>query len=401
MRIRLLWLLVLTGLLVAGISADRYAWGFYAHRLINRMAVYTLPVEMLYLYKPGIAYLESHAVDADMRRYAIHAEGVRHYIDLDAYEKRPPQHFLEALASNTSLIFFNPSTDTMQRLDFHDIMAGERDRTNAIDSQNLRAQWTSFIRSTYYSNWEEEVKVSKDSLPEFVRNYIPWQVEIHMVESISDHGILPWHLQRMIHRLEYAFSHSEKENILRISADLGHYIADAHVPLHTTQNYNGQLTGQDGIHAFWESRIPELMAEEHFDFVVGNAKYVEDPASFFRNIIFESHESVDSVLGIEKRLSAQYPVIGQYCLHERIGQTTRMECPDYIIAYNDRLNGMVERRMRAAIHAIGSVWYTAWVNAGKPKLNSNELMMATGDEKELDGKAETIGSKPLGRNHDN
>ncbi len=38
--------------------------------------------------------------------------------------------------------------------------------------------------------------------------------------------------------------------ILKYSADLSHYIGDAHVPLHTTSNHNGQLTNQVGIHAF-------------------------------------------------------------------------------------------------------------------------------------------------------
>jgi hypothetical protein len=46
--------------------------------------------------------------------------------------------------------------------------------------------------------------------------------------------------------------------ILRLSADFGHYLGDLNVPLHTTMNYNGQLTGQEGIHGFWESRNPEI-----------------------------------------------------------------------------------------------------------------------------------------------
>ncbi len=68
---------------------------------------------------------------------------------------------------------------------------------------------------------------------------------------------------------------------MRISAEFGHYIADACVPLHTTSNYNGQLTDQVGIHAFWESRIPELFAVEEFDMIVGTASYIDDPAYLF------------------------------------------------------------------------------------------------------------------------
>ncbi|MBL0103970.1 MAG: hypothetical protein IPP51_09590 [Bacteroidetes bacterium] len=49
------------------------------------------------------------------------------------------------------------------------------------------------------------------------------------------------------------------EGILYYSANIGHYVADAHVPLHCTENYNGQMTGQSGIHGFWESRLPGII----------------------------------------------------------------------------------------------------------------------------------------------
>lgn len=58
-------------------------WGFFGHRLINRVAVYTVPSEMMGWYKPYIDYIAEHAVDPDKRRYATKHEAVRHYIDLD------------------------------------------------------------------------------------------------------------------------------------------------------------------------------------------------------------------------------------------------------------------------------------------------------------------------------
>jgi hypothetical protein len=38
--------------------------------------------------------------------------------------------------------------------------------------------------------------------------------------------------------------------------------------------------------------------------------------------------------------------------------------------YHLRLNQMVERRLKASILGVGSMWYTAWVNAGQPDLNA-------------------------------
>ena len=44
---------------------------------------------MMQLYKPNIDFISEHAVDPDMRRYAIAEEGPRHYIDIDHYGPYP------------------------------------------------------------------------------------------------------------------------------------------------------------------------------------------------------------------------------------------------------------------------------------------------------------------------
>jgi hypothetical protein len=62
-------------------------------------------------------------------------------------------------------------------------------------------------------------------------------------------------------KLTQAFKEKRKSEILFIAADLGHYIADAHMPLHTSDNHDGQLTDQKGIHSLWESRLPELFVK--------------------------------------------------------------------------------------------------------------------------------------------
>src|SRR6186713_1944702 len=62
-----------------------FAWGFWAHKRINRMASFTLPPEMIGFYKKHIDFIEAHAVDPDMRRNAVPEEAPRHYIDVDHY----------------------------------------------------------------------------------------------------------------------------------------------------------------------------------------------------------------------------------------------------------------------------------------------------------------------------
>ena len=150
---------------------------------------------------------------------------------------------------------------------------------------------------------------------------------------------------------------------------MGHYIGDAHVPLHTTENYNGQLTGQEGIHAFWESRIPELFAEGTYDFWVGQATYIDDPAEYFWDIVLESHSYVKTVLEKEWELRENYPTDQQMCFDERLGRTILTQCREFAEAYQESLQGMIEERMVKSVQALGNVWYTAWVDAGQPDLD--------------------------------
>ena len=56
------------------------------------------------------------------------------------------------------------------------------------------------------------------------------------------------------------------KDVVKYAADLGHSVADACVPLHTTYNYNSQYTNQDGIHSLLESKIPELVNDYDYYF---------------------------------------------------------------------------------------------------------------------------------------
>ncbi|MGD1844005.1 MAG: zinc dependent phospholipase C family protein [Salibacteraceae bacterium] len=186
-------------------------------------------------------------------------------------------------------------------------------------------------------------------------------------DTLEAYGIVPWHIDRMMFRLTKAFKEKDFNRILRYSSDLGHYIGDAHVPLHTTENYNGQLTNQKGIHGFWESRLPELMIDD-YDFFVGKVEYYESPLDEAWEAVEASHAALDSVLRFEKELSQEYSGDLKFSFEQRGGISTRVYSREFSMAYHQRLDGMVERRMKAAIHCVASMWYTAWINAGRPDL---------------------------------
>ena len=209
-----------------------------------------------------------------------------------------------------------------------------------------------------------------------------WQaaVEKYTEDSLAQHGIVPWWIQTMLHRLTEAFKEKNQQKILRLSAEIGHYIGDAHVPLHTSSNHNGQLTNQRGIHGFWESRIPELLAEKEWDFFIGKAEFIKDPLSFTWKRVLESAAAADTVLKLEKQLSNHFRADQKFAFEERNGILVRQYASAFTQQYNRLLNNMVERRMRQSIFAVASFWFTAWVNAGQPDLK--QLTNTTFSEEE-------------------
>jgi len=198
-------------------------------------------------------------------------------------------------------------------------------------------------------------------------------------DTLKAYGIVPWHINRMYYRLKDAFLVGDPEAILRVSAELGHYVGDAHVPLHTTENYNGQLTGQHGIHGLWESRLPELYAG-NYDFFTGRCHYIKNVQFAAWKAIEDSHFAVDSVLRDEKALSEKFGE-KKYSFETKGRQTMKVYSADFSKAYHQTLSGMVERRMRAAIIMTGSLWYTAWVDAGQPDIK--RLIEYTPSEEEI------------------
>ncbi len=352
-------------------------WGFFAHQQINRLAVFTLPQPLGGYFKQHLDYLSEHAVDPDKRRYAVPGEAERHYIDLDHYGSFPfaslPREYEQARAAFLELKLITPSGDTLDLIS-PQTCSRELGMMWFVEGPlaHQKKPWpqqkfTETVRTCFVSR-KGKLKAPSckklraifelpDSLP---------CAKVLLRSPLDEHGILPYHLLKAYRKLVRAFESGEEKRILKQAADIGHYIADAHVPLHTTENYNGQLTGQEGIHAFWESRLPELFAGE-YDFFVGAARYIEDPAGFFWQAVLDSHLLVDSVLQLEMALRWQYPESERYCYEERGAVNLRTTCRAYAESYHHALNGMVERRMRQAIRAVGSIWYSAYLDAAANK----------------------------------
>jgi hypothetical protein len=219
----------------------------------------------------------------------------------------------------------------------------------------------------HYIDLDQYQKTGSAKIP------VQWKdaVNQYSVDSLQLHGIVPWWIMVMHERLKNAFAEKDVEQILKLSADIGHYIADAHVPLHASSNHNGQKTDQLGIHAFWESRLPELFAEKQYDLFIGRAAYLKEPLHFIWDRVYESGAAADTVLKIEKELSRQSADHEKMSFEYRNDRLVRQYSEKYAARYHKQLNGMVERRMRSSVYAVASFWYTAWVDAGQPNLPFN------------------------------
>ncbi len=393
-------------------------WGFFGHKKINRMAVFTLPPELIGLYKQNIEYITEHAVDPDKRRYANRFEGARHFMDLDRYGKPPfdnlPRAWTDALMHFVDVFVVTEKEDTIKLIDYQKVVETKKSitlktngirRTTGEDSivLDLRTYRGFILKNVEWNYFAETQAISVDSLRKVFPNLHRNIKAAYYVDHLGEHGILPYNLERMQKKLSDAFKKQNVREVLRLSAEIGHYIGDAHVPLHTTANYNGQLTGQTGLHGFWESRIPELFAEKEYDFFVGKASYFENKRSNFWKIVLDSHSYVDSVLLIEKKMSLTFPSDQQYCFDDRLGLTIRTQCRDYARAYSNRMQDMVQQRMQASIQSVGSAWLTAWIDAGQPDISKFLLALPSAeeikDEENLE-KAYKSGSIK-GREHDN
>jgi hypothetical protein len=416
--------LLMISFLLLSFQSKVLDWGFFGHRQINQMAVFTLPPDLINFYKPNIDFVKEHAIDPDKRRYASKYEAVRHFINPDEIDTYPfdvfPRRWSEALSKFTDIYLITNKDDTLHlfgrfQMDFEDnlLILKANDLQKTIGRNHLiidKYKYIKFVQKHIVRNYyDSEWTIPKEEIDSIFMEdsvLVPLNIDVKKVfakDRLSEIGILPWHLQSMQYRLTRAFEDGDVNTILRLSADFGHYIGDAHVPLHTTKNYNGQYTNQRGIHGFWESRLPELFADEDYSFFVGKAEYIEDATAHYWNIILESNQLVDSVLWIEKSLRKQFSEDEIYC-YENVGKKTiRTYCNGFSNAYHKRLEGMVEARMKAAIKAVGDAWFTAWVDAGQPNLIiTEEVALTEAEQKELDTEEKAFkGGKIIGREHGN
>ncbi len=167
-------------------------------------------------------------------------------------------------------------------------------------------------------------------------------------------GLLPWRTGELYRDLVEAMRASDWKRVPRIAAHLGHYVADGHQPLHTTTNHDGQLTGNRGIHTRFEDEMIRRHIAQYEDLAAFTqpAQRATDPMAFTFDYLIDSYIWVDNLLRADTLASQGVPGYGDA----------------YYAALHVFAGKLAKLSMAQAATDLGSLWYSAWIEAGRPEI---------------------------------
>ena len=230
-------------------------------------------------------------------------------------------------------------------LNVPDDMAAWRDYAKILGRESIRPDLWKGADDTegprHYLDAELYQPVAITNLPENRR-------------GAAENGILAWVIMDVEDRLTQAMTSNDWEAATRYAAALGHYVADAHQPLHITEHYDGS-PGADGkgIHMRWEEQMPFFFWKAEA-IKAGPAQYIKDPWNTVLQQLSQAHARYREIY--EADHEATEVADGE------IGSS------EYDRAMWKRTENLFEEQVSAAVTDLSSLWYTAWVKAGRPAI---------------------------------
>ena len=175
-------------------------------------------------------------------------------------------------------------------------------------------------------------------------------------DFVVKQGTLPWRVEEIYGRLRDAFKQLavndySRDNVKLFSAVLSHYIGDSFQPFHACANYDGQLTGQNGIHARFESDLFDRL-ENRIRIAPAPLQSIPNAREFVFATLTDSFRNVDAVLAADKAAVQ--------------GRTAYDE--GYFDAMAAKAGPILERRINGAVNGVASLIAQAWIDAGKPAI---------------------------------
>lgn len=192
-----------------------------------------------------------------------------------------------------------------------------------------------------------------DYYPEFFSGTLPhsWEgiIALYGQETVQDMGVIPWVIDWWLADLTSLMQSGDWDFVWQVAAELGHYVADAHQALHLTLNYNGQMTGNYGIHSRYETQLMNRHLDE-LNLADSVGVHWDSPIDSVFAWIEAIYPMVDQILEADNNASAVDPGYGD---------------PYYDLMWDD-LREVSIWSVRLAAVDLASIWHTAWINAGSP-----------------------------------
>jgi predicted AlkP superfamily phosphohydrolase/phosphomutase len=182
--------------------------------------------------------------------------------------------------------------------------------------------------------------------------------------TAAQKGRVPWRIAEVYRDLVAAFRARDPGRVLERAAILGHYVGDAHVPLHAAVNYDGQLTGQNGVHARWEAEMVERFVTQLEAAVLpAAARRGAEPVAVAFDALLSSYAR--SLEGLEADRAVAGP--------RDYADTAQDDRYDdrYYSRFFEREGKTLVARLASSATAVGSLWLSAWEDAGRPDLDAN------------------------------
>jgi hypothetical protein len=233
------------------------------------------------------------------------------------------------------------------------------------EMENLKA-WTRIL-GEHASDADFRKRYDKN---EFVRHFIdidnfPDSVASHKIEQnfelacekygksfLIKNGTLPWSTDSTFKVLVSEFNKKDWHNAALTAANLGHYVADGFMPLHTVANYDGQFTGQKGVHARYE----ETLIDRYFNEIhlhPAPIQKIDHVQQYIFDYLYANNGKVNFLLIADKKA---YKIAGEKHNNK------------YYQAFWDETRSMTIHQLEESSRVLASLIYTAWMDAGKPEI---------------------------------
>ena len=256
-------------------------------------------------------------------------------------------------------------------------------RINYIASKQLKGPFGQFLKNNsdplkWYAvapDYNKDIDseefhrhfIDADYYDEYPFTKIPKKYEelisLYGEDKIRKYGIAPWAINETCERIIVLLKKNQLEEAIYNMGVVGHYIADLHMPLHTVINYNGQFSGNDGIHKRWEHRLVDEYVKKIKP--VGKIEKVKDPWSFSMKIVKESFKLHHLIL--EADTKARKLLTKEQADRLNSYDVLSFEKP-YLDSLYDDTGNLLNERMGRAVMRLASLWNYCWEQAGRPKL---------------------------------